>query len=286
MGVRSRFLRNLISLFFCTTFYEDDPGAAGGGGGGGDNKGDFKFSGEFVEIKDPKTGNKIKVPKELKMDEIIGHTISTTRDTVEEKYKNLMTEIENLKSENKDLSRVQEEYQRLRESQMSEKEKIESNAAKVIKDHERAAKEATETAAKWKALFEKSTIRNDILSSFGDVKLFNPGQVALLFENEGNARISEKIGNDGKPTGKFETMLTLTLEDKDGKPETIEGTPSELFQKWIDLERNFHHRQNELPPGGGTPPSAKGKGAGIDWGSMKATDKLNKARELGLTGSK
>jgi hypothetical protein len=106
-----------------------------------------------------------------------------------------------------------------------------------------------------------------------------------LLEVEGKATYPEKINNEGKLSGEFETKLVLRLEGDDGKVETVEGTPRELFKRWIDSPRNFHHVQNELPPGGGTPPAGKGGSGKVNFDGMKPTDKLNKARELGI-GSK
>jgi hypothetical protein len=282
MRVRSRFLNNLLNMFFCATCWEDDPNNLGGS-----DDGTPAFSGEFQDIKDPKTGKAVKVPKEiaLSIQEVIGHSISTTRDTVKSEYKEVMDELAKLKSDNEELTQVKEAFERLKDSQLSEQEKIEKDAKRVIDEHKKVAENKIKEAEKWKSLFEKSTIKNDILSSFGDTKLYNPEQVAWIFEKEGNANLREKIDGNGKPTGIFETIVSLKLEDNDGKPEEIEGTPAEVFKRWIDLERNFHHRQNELPPGGGTPPAGKGSSGKIDFSGLKSTDKLNKAREMGI-GSK
>ncbi len=274
-----RVFERLLNLFFFATFYEDDPNNPG------NPEGAIKFSGEFTEIPDPKSGNKIKVPKEIaaSIKEIIGHTIATTRDKVKEEIDPLMN---SLKNENADLTKIQDEYEKLKEKFMSAEEIAQANASKAIKEHERIAKTATEELTKWKNRFEKSTIRTDIMSSFGGAKLFNPGQVSLLFENEGKAKISEIVDGDGKPTGEFETIVTLTLEDKDGKPETVEGTPAQLFPRWINLERNYYLRHIDLSPGGGSPPANKGNFGKVDWSALKPSDRLTKAREQGIRGSK
>lgn len=250
-----------------------------------ETKDEFKFSGEFTEIPDPKSGTKIKVPKEIadSINAIIGHSISTTREKVKKEFEPLMEE---LKNENADLSKIQDEYDKLKEASMSAEEKAQEAAKKAIKEHEKVANSAKEDAAKWKKLFERSTIRTDIFNAFGDAKLFNPGQVALLFENEGRARISEKVDGEGKSTGEFETIVTLVLEDKDGKPEEVEGTPAELFKRWSDLERNFYLRQVDINPGGGSPPASKGNYGRVEWDKLKPVDRLVKAREQGIRGSK
>jgi uncharacterized protein YdcH (DUF465 family) len=272
-----RFFQQLLNLFFFVRCWAEDPNNPGGGGGGDE----LKFSGKFAEIPDPKSGNKIKVPEEIaaSIKEIIGHSIATTREKVKEEFNPLL---ESLKSDNADLNKIREEYDKLKEASMTAEQRAEANAAKAIKEHEKAANSAREDLKKWKSLFEKSTIRTDIFSAFGDAKLFNPGQVSLLFESEGKAKISEKVDGEGKPTGEFETIVTLTLEDKDGKPEVVEGTPGELFKRWIELERNFYLRQVDLSPGGGSPPANKGNYGRVEWDKLKPSDRLTKAREQGV----
>jgi len=283
MRIRGKYLKLFLNLFMFARFWDGDPNEPGtpGGGGGGEEK--INFSGEVVEIPDPKSGNKIKIPKEIAdpINALIGHSISTTRDKVRQEYEPL---IEKLKSESANYEEVQAELDKLKEANMTAEQKAEANAAKVIREHERTAKTATEEAAKWKDLFERSTIKTDIYGAFGDAKLFNPKQVALLFENEGKAKITEKVDSTGKPTGEFETVVKLMLEDKDGKPEEVEGTPEQTFKRWIELERNFYLRQADIKSGGGTPPSRQGQYSQVDWDNMTPSQKVTKARELGIKG--
>jgi len=150
---------------------------------------------------------------------------------------------------------------------MTAEERAQSNAKKVIDAALIEKKTALEEATTWKARYEKSTIKNDIMSSFGDAKLCNPGQAAMIFEMEGQAFISEVVDNEGKPTGQFETRVRLMLEDKNGNPEPVEGTPQELFKKWIELDRNTHHLLNTMSAGSG----ARG---GVNRGGMN-TEQFN-----------
>ena len=230
---------------------------------------------EFIEKIDPVTKKPVKIPKN--MESILGHFISTTRSSVEGQYKPLL---EQLESESTELKDIKAEYEKLKEQSMTAEEKARENAKKVILEHEKKAKIASEKAELWEERFKKSTIKNDILSSFSfaNVKLCNAEQTALCFETEGRARVSEIIDPDGKPTGRFETRVSVMIENDKGETEEVEGTPAEVFKKWISLERNSHHVANDITPGGGTHRSSVG-GKKVDYISLSPTERMNRYRE-------
>ena len=247
----------------------DDSNAGDGAVDG--SKDVVKLSGKFKEIIDPVSKKSVKIPVEF--DAVLGHFISSTRTNVEQQFKPLL---EKISGENTELKDIKSEYDRLKEQSMSAEERAQSNAKKVIQEHEKTAKAASEEAATWKTRFERSTVRNDIFASFGDIKLCNPGQVALLFEDEGRAKVAEVIDEDGKSTGAFETRMTLTLENDKGESEKIEGTPAELFKKWIKMDRNLHHVQNDIAPGAGARPN-KSMAGKID-PNLSPVERMNQFR--------
>jgi len=225
-------------------FLAPDDGGGSPGGSAPEGEGNTQ---KFVDKIDPVTGKTVKIPAEL--ESVIGHFVSKTRSEVEAKFRPML---EQLESDKTDFETIKSEYEKLKEASMTAEERAQENARKKIQEHERTAKEKSEEAMKWKGMFEKSTIKNDIFSSFGDTKLCNPGQTAMIFEMEGQAFMSEVVNNDGKPTGNFETRVRVLLEDDKGNPEEIEGTPAEVFKKWISLDRNSHHLLNTMSPGSGS----------------------------------
>lgn len=238
--------------------------------GEGEGEGEGNSS-VFVEREDPVTKKKIKIPKEL--DVFYGHVISATRKSAEEKYKPILEAVEQDKSE---LTEVRAELEKIREESMTAEERAQKNAEKKIREHEVLVKRSVEEAEKYKALFTQSTIRNDIYSSFGEAKLCNPDQTRMVFEQEGQARLEEIVDNDGKPTGRFETRVTIDLVNDKGEAETVEGTPKQLFQKWINQDRNLHHQVNNLSRGGGS--QGNSGSARVDWSALSPSDRLNQAR--------
>lgn len=240
-----------------------------------------KGSGEnLVDFKDPETGQTIKIPKELQS--VLGHVISHTRKKTESDYAPLTETIKQLEGENKELIGLKEQLEKMELDKMTAEQKAQANAKKVIDDALKREKTMSEERDSWKKRYTDSTIRSDIVTSFGDSKLCNPSQVAILFETEGKARIEEKVDNNGKPTGVYETRVTLSIEDEKGNITQEDGTPAELFPKWIKMERNSYLVQNELKPGGGTGKKVTlSTGEKVDLSQIKdPTARMNAYREV------
>jgi hypothetical protein len=238
-------------------FFEEDDGSGGGGtsakgnepgaSGAGDPN-NTVLSGTMIEKVDPVSKKTIRIPVEY--DAYIGHMVSTTRKTTEGQYKPI---IEKLESDTAAFGEIKAEVAKLREANMTAEEKAQANASRKISDAEVKMKNAINEVGVWRNRFQDTMITNQIMASFGDTKLCNPEQTAILFRNEGKAEVVDVIGSDGKPTGGFETRLKLNLiNDKSGELEALEGTPKELFTRWVSEGRNLHHQANNLTPGAGS----------------------------------
>jgi len=225
-------------------FYNED---TGGGDGGAPAKEDSPFSGTMVTKKDPVTGDEFQVPVEL--ESRFGHFISKTRSEIESKYKPI---VEKLQGETSELEEVKAELEKIRQENMTAEEKAQEQVTKKIKEFEGKANEAIEESQKWKSQFFSNKITTDIMQSFGKASLNNPQQTALIFQQEGNAKVEEILDEVGKGTGRYETRMTVQITNDKGEPVTIEGTPSELFERWINEDRNLHHLKNQMNPGGGS----------------------------------
>lgn len=227
---------------------------------------------DYIEKTDPETGQRFKIPKDLEA--VLGHYISSTRKEVERKYKPM---IEALESEKAEFGDIKAEYEKLKEASMTAEERAQANAKKVIDEHERKSKAIAEEAGKYKELFFDTTRRNDIMSAFSGFDLCNPVQTAILLEAEGKARVEEKVDGDGKPTGAYETRITLSIPNAKGDMETIDGTPTELFSRWINLDRNLHHKKNSMNPGAGTR-HMNGKTGKQDLSNLSPVERMRAAR--------
>lgn len=257
-------------------FYAPDEGGNGGGNPPTDpgTPAGLGFSGTLIEKTDPVSGKVIKVPVEL--DSYIGHIISTTRKSIEGQYKPI---IEKLEGETAEFGEVKAEFLKLKEASMTVEERSRADAARKISEYESKYKNAASESDNWKKRFYDTMVTNDIMSSFGDVKLCNPEQTAILFRNEGRAEVVNMIGSDGKPTGDFQTRLKLNLvNEKTGETEVLEGTPRELFKRWVNEDRNLHHQINNLAPGAGSLSGRKVTGR-EDIMKLSPVERIRRARE-------
>lgn len=253
-------------------------GDKGGGAGGEGDKNDKTPPVEMVEIPDPVTGSKVQIPKEYSI--LLGHVISKQREEVEGKYKPLLKELDEEKERS---AGVQAQLDKIKEESMSAQERAEHNAKKVIDEHEKKRKSAEEETAKFKALYFKTIIRNSVHEAFGDTKLCNPEQTAILFEAQGTPEIEEVVDGLGKPTGEFQPKFTFKFQNDNGEFEPVSGSAKELFKKWIELPENWHHIQNDLPPGGNSRGSQnRVKQHGLsdeDYNKLSPSEKLKMARK-------
>ncbi len=233
------------------------------------------FSGTTIEKKDPVSGQTIKIPTEL--EPYLGHIISSTRKQIEGQYKPI---IEKLEGDTIELGDIREELVKLKEATMTAEEIAQANATRKIAEHEAKMKNAITEKDTWKDRFQSTMINNDILSSFGDINLCNTEQTAILLRNEGKAEVVEVLGVDGKPTGDFQTRLHLSLvNEKTGEIELAEGTPKELFKRWVNQEHNLHHQVNNLTPGANSSSSNRKGIKGTDFMSMSPEERLRRARD-------
>lgn len=251
-----RMIKSLIN-FFIITSYVVEPGSGGGGTAPGDGgtDGAGTQNNDMIQVKDPQTGVMVDVPKGL--ESFVNHLVSGTRGVVkrelDEKYGTLMSDVESrLKSKESENADVLSQLEELREENLTAEEKVAKKIERKLLDFEQQIQSAGKERDNWKDMFFKHKTKADIMSSFGNAVLCNPEQTSFIFLNEGRAEVREMIDNTGKGTGEYETIMSISITDKDGKVEEMSGTPLQLFEKWINQSKNAHHLQNNLQPGGGS----------------------------------
>lgn len=75
----------------------------------------------------------------------------------------------------------------------------------------------------WKQRYDRDRKRIDLTQAAATEKAYNPRQVVNELFN--NSRLVEVVGEDGKPTGEFETRVKIQTVDKEGKPVTLDLDP-------------------------------------------------------------
>lgn len=210
---------------------------------------------EFITIKDPVTQQDVQIPKSL--ESFTNHLISGTRGVVkkdlQKEHDRLTGELrEQLAAKEKDYVEIDAKLQEIQELGQTAEQKAKNEYDKVSKENALKVEKAETESKGWKDLYFEHKKVTDTFSSFDIKDVHNPEQVVQLFLTEGGAEVVEIINDQGEKTGKFETIVNIDIEDKDGKIESLSGTPKELFGKWIAKKQNFHHVINTLEPGGGS----------------------------------
>ena len=93
--------------------------------------------------------------------------------------------------------------------------------------------------------------------------------------------LSPMLGDDGKPTGEFETLVKFNDVDEDGKPTVVNLTPDATLKRMRELDSRFSNLF--LNPGsggmGGNSGSGAGKGAKQTVEALKDTETFMKWRK-------
>jgi hypothetical protein len=220
-------------------------------GDDGGGEGSF-FSGEFEEMEDPFTKDKVKVPKEITS--FLGHIRSAERTAsakkTEEKYASLIQELEKTKGDNAEITA---KLQEIEDANLSAEEKATKKFQTTIKDLEAAVEKANKKGDEWKQKYEAKLMLTDVYASFDSIPqaLCNAEQTADWFMKEGNARPEEVLDENGEGTGRYITVMELSIKDKD-EVKQVRGTPEELFAKWVSQPQNRHHITSNARSGGDT----------------------------------
>jgi len=213
----------------------------------------FKFAGEFETIIDPLTNDNVRVPKELVG--LLGHIRTTERNATnkkaEAKYQPLLDELEQFKGDNAAISA---KLQEIEDAELTAEQRLTKKHQAMIKSYEDTIKSEQDNTDVWRKKYEHKQILTDVFASFDTItqSLCNTEQTAELFIKEGNARAVEILNEDGEGSGVYETVLNLTIKEKD-EDKQYEGTAHDLFPKWINQAKNKHHVASGSTSGGGTP---------------------------------
>lgn len=222
---------------------------------------------EYVEMKNPMSGEPVQVPKSL--EPFIGAVAAFNRRGAADKAS---VEIERLKAELDDA--------KLAAVEAGKNKGLDKQLEAMKAEHEKTMKAVADQSARfenesksWRGKYEDTKINNDLFSVLPSSELHNPGQTMATIRALGKPRLVEKIGIDGSGTGSFETMLEL------------DGTvipAKDYITKFFSSDENKFHLKNKLSPGGGTTTSGTfnsngGGGKAIPRAEFDKLDPLQKA---------
>lgn len=176
---------------------------------------------------DPLVTPPVVVPPPVKTftQEEVNAIAAKERKAAEDRAKKLATDLEALK-QSQNLSEQEKEVLNAKISEL-EKQYLttEQLAAQTLEKEKKVAKEQQEQLVKdrdaWKTNYTTSMIRTEILAgaSNSDVDAVNPNQMYQLLQH--TAKVVDKLGPDGKPTGETQVVLAVTIPDAKDKTKTV-----------------------------------------------------------------
>jgi len=153
---------------------------------------------------------------------------------------------------------LEERVEKLLEQSMSKEEIANRKIAKA----EKTQKDAVDTISKdrdnWQQRYTQARVNSELTSAAVGAKATVPDQIVQLLGPM--TYLSETLGDDGKPTGAFDTMIKFADVDKEGQPVTLELAPDAALKRMQELPERFGNLF--INPGAGGMGGNSGSGAG------------------------
>lgn len=108
---------------------------------------------------------------------------------------------------------------------------------KRIKDLEGQLKGKDAETATWRSRFTETLVENSLTDAAVKGKAYNPNQVVIILKPY--TKVEEVLGDDNKPTGKYQAKVKLPAKDKDGKPTVLELGPTEAVKQLAEMPEEY-----------------------------------------------
>lgn len=247
--------------------------------GDGEGEGDDEPPVVPPASKGPKNDPPTTVPQDK-----VNKLLADERRKSQEKIRKLTAEMEKFRqSASMTSEEKQEMASRLEELNMTLLSKEEVAAKRLKETQQKAATElqsAKDTAALWQTRFERSLIERTILDAAGPEAIYAEQFIPVLAPN---ARVVEKIDENGHPTNEFEVKVKLRTINAQGVDAIIDLPVSDAVQdmkkqpKWQNLFKSA------FTAGTGFSPGTKGPGTTKDIASMSPEEYRKHRKTMGLT---
>ena len=162
----------------------------------------------------------------------LNRVLAQEKEKVRQQNAALVTQLEELRGsktlseqEKNDLNARIEELQNL---SLTKEEMAKKELKKKEDEYTGKLTKAEQEGKSWKSRFEGALIENAIIAEAGKAKAFNTVQIEALLRP--HSKVVEVIGEDNKPTGKFEVRVDFTHKDDKGKVVTLNVTVPEAVK--------------------------------------------------------
>jgi len=141
----------------------------------------------------------------------------------------------NLTQQQKDELEIQ--LTELKNQSLTKEELASQEREKLTKKLKDTETSLTKDRDGWRGRFETAQISRDIVDAASAGKAIRSTQVLTLIR--GQSRLVEKLDEQGKGTGEYETKVKLETKGSDGKPVTLDLSPKDAITKMREDVENF-----------------------------------------------
>lgn len=119
----------------------------------------------------------------------------------------------------------------LRRESMSKEELLKAEKEETEQKYQKRIQELEGSEKKWEKTFKTSFKQAEILKAAEGA--YNPTQVYTMIKD--SSEVVDVLDEDEKPTGTYKTVVNFDTQDKEGKPITLQLSPSEAVKKMKDM---------------------------------------------------
>lgn len=212
------------------------------------------YDGENTETEDPPVdppasdpalesdkNKKEKVKLDPKTQAYVNSLLAEERRKAEKKNNDLITQLETERNRATttaaEKQQLDERIEQLKGEFATKEELATRDTQKKLKELEDQKKKSDAEARTWQDRFRKNKVNVDLNQAAVTEKAFNPNQVVTILTPM--TRLVEVTGDDGKPTGEYETRIKLTSKDKEGKPVVLDLTPTEAVKQLKEMPEEY-----------------------------------------------
>lgn len=204
--------------------------------------------------------------------EDVNKFLAEDRRKHQERYKALETSyqkaLKNQQLDNGERNRLEQELSDLQASFRTKEQQIEYERKQAAVKFENELKEQQARADRWEKMYKEEKIDRSILDACGP-DVFHPKQILDMMRPK--AQLKEEMTEDGRPTGRLLTMVTLDdIDEKTGEPIQTLRTPADAVNRMKELPKLYGNqfRSNVV----------SGVGAGAAEGGPGTTGKIDPTR--------
>jgi len=165
--------------------------------------------------------------------------VADERRKMQTKQREMAAELETLKTNTaltgEERDTLQSRIDDLQNQYLSKEEQARQESEKSKSEQDKLLLDLTAERDHWSAQHSNLLIQTEITKSAADHKAFSVEQITALLAPK--TRLTELLGDDGKPTGVLSPVVEFVDIDKDGKDITLNLSVEESVKRMKELER-------------------------------------------------